>query len=478
MRLHPLLIVALFATPAAAQTAGATGGPAPSGATVSGVVRDSLAGTPLAAAMVQLVGAGGATRFGESAVTDSLGRYLIAGVPDGRYTLGFFHPMLDSLGVASPLRGVVVEGGRPARADLAIPSPARLRAAICGARRAADSAGVVVGVVREVRDGSPATGVRVTAEWLELSFTAAGLVRRAPRLIATTGENGWFAICNVPTGGVMTLVAGRGADSTDVVELRVPAEGFARRELYLGPAQVAVAPDSARPADIPAAPSRRLLRGDGRVSGTVVAAAGGRPLANALVSLSDGPRTRANDRGEWSLVNAPAGTRVLEVRAVGYYPERRPVHVVAGAPPVHVALSTLKAVLDTVRVSGKRFERGRSGFQQRRTAGGAGRFITDEQIARQAVAVTSDIFRNAAGVRLEVGPDGFQKQLLVRGAFGWCQPGVYLDGQFLRNMNAEDIDGWVTPERIAGIEIYSDGHAPPQFQEALHGCGSVVIWTK
>lgn len=40
----------------------------------------------------------------------------------------------------------------------------------------------------------------VTGEWLEISFRADGLVRRIPRLVSTTGENGWFAMCNVPSG--------------------------------------------------------------------------------------------------------------------------------------------------------------------------------------------------------------------------------------------------------------------------------------
>ena len=61
---------------------------------------------------------------------------------------------------------------------------------------------------------------------------------------------------------------------------------------------------------------------------------------------------------------------MLEVRSVGYYPERRPVNVFAGAAPVHITLSTLKAVLDTVLVMGTRNrDRRRSGFDDRRRTG-------------------------------------------------------------------------------------------------------------
>jgi hypothetical protein len=39
------------------------------------------------------------------------------------------------------------------------------------------------------------------------------------------------------------------------------------------------------------------------------------------------------------------------------------------------------------------------------------------------------------------------------------------------------LDGWLRPTDISSIEVYPDA-PPPQFQVALSGCGSVVIWTK
>jgi len=104
MWFRPLLVVVLLARPAAAQ-APDTIHRAP-GAAVSGVVRDSIARMPLAGAMVQLVAADGLASFIRTAVSDSLGRFTLGDVPDGRFTLGFFHPMLDSLGVEAPLRDV------------------------------------------------------------------------------------------------------------------------------------------------------------------------------------------------------------------------------------------------------------------------------------------------------------------------------------------------------------------------------------
>ena len=65
-----------------------------------------------------------------TAIADSLGRFTIADVPEGRHTIGFLHPVLDSLGLEPPQRELVVTGMQ-VRADLATPSAQRFREAIC-----------------------------------------------------------------------------------------------------------------------------------------------------------------------------------------------------------------------------------------------------------------------------------------------------------------------------------------------------------
>jgi hypothetical protein len=449
------------------------------GATVSGVVRDSIAHAPLAGATVQLVGADSGTRFGRTVASDALGRYTLTNLPDGRYTIGFFHPMLDSLGVEPPLRPVNIEGHQPVHLDLASPSVGQVRSAVCGGPSSADSGAVVIGIVRDARDRAPAAGVAVTGEWLELSFTTQGLVRRMPHLVATTGENGWFALCNVPAAGTMALTAARGEDSTDRIELQIPAEGFLRRELYIGPSRTVITAEEAQRGDTAVRPPRRVRVGDGHLNGVVVRIADGRPLAGARVGIVNGPQTTANERGEWTLAGAPAGTRMLDVRGVGYYPESRPVDVVAGAAPVRSALFTFSAMLDTVKVTANRlrFDSDRSGFEARRRSG-VGHYLTPADIARRGAIVTSDIFRSMPGVRLDIGPDGFKKQITINSPFGYCQPSIYLDGFRFDNISAGDIDDWASPGRLSGVEVYSEASVPPQYQQGMTGCGTILLWTR
>lgn len=349
--------------------------------------------------------------------------------------------------------------------------------AICGQPPLADSGGIIAGIIRHAKNREPIAGVTVVGEWLELSINRAGFTRRVPRTVVTTGEDGRFALCNAPRPGTVEIVATRGADSTDVIEVQVPVVGLLLRDLFLGTARTVVIGD-AMIADTLAPPPRRVHTGDGRLSGTVVTAAGAKPLAGARVSITNGPETRANDRGEWTLLEVPPGTRMLEIRAVGYYPERVAVDVVEGAAPVRTALPTMAAVLQTVKIRASRVnDRNVAGFAERRHMG-MGRYLTHEDVARRQPIFTSDLFRMIPGIRLDrVGLA--DTRISMRGIFAdRCAPAVYLDGHYMRGLSADDINAWVSPDAIAGIEIYSPGTVPAQFEPGMSGCGSIVIWTR
>lgn len=482
---RPVLAIALIAQAASAQVDSASH---VLGTTVSGIVRDSIARTPLVGAMVELVAADSPSRFARTAMTDAQGRYMLKDVPDGHHMLGFFHPLLDSIGVDAPLREVFVAESRPVYVDLAIPSARRIRTAICGHQAWADSGAVIVGVVRNAGDGSPAAGATVMAEWVELSLTRDGVVsRHVPRRLAMTADNGWFAMCNVPNAGTIALVASLGADSTDMVEVSAPSDGFMRHELFLGShtETVAIVPSDNPSAKLP----HRLRTGTGHISGIVVASSDETPLEGALVSIHDGPEARTNDLGEWTIVDAPVGSRMIEVRALGYAPARRRVDIVTGAPRVRVALATMQSILDTVKVVATRINnRDGDGFGRRRKQG-IGRFITSADMAKWNPITTSAIFLRVPGVTLDYDTTGVDKHLLLRGgSTGKCEPALFInglpmtsrtvDGGDAISITADDLDTWIRPADVIGIEVYTGDTAPIEFQQSLSGCGSVLIWTK
>lgn len=469
-RLLPL-VVALAAT-AGAQTPDSTGRAT---ASVSGVVYDSMALRPLAGATVQLVDADNSAGGVWTAIADPTGSFEFSDVPDGRYLLGFLHPVLDSLGVDPPLREVRVAGGRPVSADVGIPSPRRLLAAICGERLVRDSGAVILGVVRDAQSHLPLAGVGVTGAWQEFSMKRGGFSRRVQRVEAVTSETGWFSLCDVPRPGTTTVVTGLEADSTGFVEVPISTEAVVRRDLYVGGARTTMLADTLLRAGTASVSHRIVLSGDGRLSGTV-ATMTGTPIARAQVVLTDGPETFSNAKGEWTLSDLPLGTRSLEVRALGYYPERRAVNVFTGAPAVHIALSTFRAVLDTVRVTASAWrDEHRLAFEVRRRTG-RGRYITADEIARRAPLNASDLFRSIAGVAVDA------ETIRLRRGDTDCSPALYLNGvhispMILGDLSTDDIDAWVRPNEIAAIEVYGD-FVPPQFQQIQLGCGAIAIWTK
>jgi hypothetical protein len=463
----PILLITLWTIPAAGQ-ASATVSRA-LGASISGVVRDSITGATLTGALVQLISADSLPDFARSTFSDSLGHYTLSDVPDGRFTIGFAHPLLDSLGVEPTLREVVVSRRRAVRFDLATPSASRMRAAICGA--ATTAGGVFAGVVRDAKTGAPVAGARVSAEWLELTFRTSGVERKRPTLAAMTRENGRFALCDVPSGGTMFLTATHDADSTATIEVRVNADGYSRRELFIAAPRV----------------------GDVLLRGTIVTADGSRPLAGAIVRIMDGPAARSNERGEWMIVGAPAGTRMLEARAIGYSADRLTVDVLADAPTVTVALSTFKAMLETVRITAARVaDRFNSGFEAR-SRSEAGKFLRPADIARRSGIRVSDLFRSIAGTRIGYTSETiasdmdrtpraveFEERLvLMRGIGGrWCRPAIYFNGLAMRELSADDLDSLAELADVVGIEVYSDATAPGQYQQQMTGCGVILIWTK
>ncbi len=463
---HPMRAAAQRATPPQPSGAGV------SGARVYGVVYDSVAARPLGGAVVQLVGTDSLANVTRTSVSDSAGQFTFERIPVGQYTVGFFHPVLDSLGLDPIARAVTVRSAAPLPLDLAVPSPQRVRAAICGAP--AGTGAVLIGSVYEAFGKTPVAGVSVIAEWIELTIGASGITRRMPRRITTTRENGWFFLCNVPGPGVLMLMATRGADSTAMIEVQVPATGLQRRELYLGSARrVANASDSTRATHV----------GDGHLSGVVRAVTDNRALADAQIRIVDGPQTRTNARGEWTLTNAPPGTRMLEVRAVGFYPDRRAVDIVDSSAlnrsaPIRSALATFSSVLDTMKINATRtVDMNMVGFQERRRSS-VGRFLTPSDIAVRQPFVTSEIFRSVQGLFLDRTMDAEEK-IMMRGVFeDRCEPAIFVNGQWMNGLSSADLDGFIRPTEIAGIEVYMAGQVPAQFQPGLGGCGSLVFWTK
>jgi CarboxypepD_reg-like domain/Carboxypeptidase regulatory-like domain len=371
--------------------------------TISGRVYDSLSSAPLVGATVQLVASPRGVRAPIQAITDSRGNYRLNEVPAGAYILGFYHPLLDSIGIEPPLVRITIDGTSgpaPVHVDLGVPSAASVITAVCGTAAAKNgSFGVAVGRVYDATSREPVGGASVVAEWQRIAVASTGLDVSTPRLIATTTSAGGFAFCGVPRDDDIILTAIRGQDSTGRVTLHVSAAGFAHRLLYVDKANLVtlVATDSLGASQ----PMPKVVRrGHGRLAGTVVDAQSHRPLAGAQVAIVGADLSeRTNDRGAFSISGAPGGTQAVLVRAVGYVPEHRAVELLSdSSSQLDVGLTTVRTMLDTMRITAA-YSNAALGFDQRRRSG-LGRFLDSTDVERRRPFETTRLLEDVPGIRL------------------------------------------------------------------------------
>jgi hypothetical protein len=55
---------------------------------------------------------------------------------------------------------------------------------------------------------------------------------------------------------------------------------------------------------------------------------------------------------------------------------------------------------------------------------------------------------------------------------------VFVDGFEVRDLQPGDLDMFVNPEDVIGIEVYQAGEVPNQFRRLDHGCLTIVVWTQ
>jgi hypothetical protein len=321
---------------------------------------------------------------------------------------------------------------------------------------------VLVGYLLAPGDRAPRDGATVTARWLELGFARGvrGLTRERVERAARANASGWFVLCGVPLGTDVTVSARHAADSTGTIPLRLPAGGVARRDLFVG------------------AGAR------GRLAGTVRDARGG-PLRGARLGIADTDvETLSDERGAFVLRRVPEGTRTLSARAVGFFPEDRAVDVFpeegADSGGVHLALASVRSVLDTIRVVGKRVRSVKvAAFEERRRMY-PGTFIDSVTLERRNALRTSDLPAMAASMVVVphyVPGAGLTYKLRVRGG-GLCLPLVYLDGfpiQLVQDLR--EIDMFLRPADVLALELYTGGQAPAAIARPGQ-CAIMSITTK
>jgi hypothetical protein len=152
------------------------------------------------------------------------------------------------------------------------------------------------------------------------------------------------------------------------------------------------------------------------------------------------------------------------------------------APADTVVLTSLKSVLDTIRVTGGRDE---TGFDRRRSSK-LGQFITAADVERENPVNTTNLLRTRDGLRLNFDKNG-NVYIVDTGTALTCKPTILLDG-FLANKASiahvsgrADLDWAMHPDEIGGVEIYNHPSLIPielqRWMPQPNNCGAIALWT-
>ena len=449
-------------------------------ARLRGRVFDSVAALPLVGARVEFVNADDRARIIFSAMSDSLGRFVVDSVARGRYIAGFLHPMLDSLGLAFAQRPLTVNADGDVRVDLAVPAPERIETALCGRGSGKDTTGVILGYVLNAHGFSPIDSATVIAQWAEISFGQSGMSRALLYRATHTDAEGWFALCGVPAATSVVVRAVSGTDTSGAIEMDVPKTRIARRVLYVDHPVATDTAVLAKPETTAAAVVARDSVPAKPMHGTVsgwVRTEDGVPIRGARVRLfGSDVVTETDNEGEFELTGVPAGTQTLMTRAIGFVPDERAVDLTDRHIPVVVGLLAIRRFLDTVHVKADRSTfMGAVGFEDRKK-GGAGRFFTDKDVERLHPAEISDLLRHAPTLELTT-DNAHNVKIRMRGDTGPCTPAIFLDGKQLVYWTLADLNSLVQPDELVGMEVYTPSMTPAEFRTKL-GCGTIVVWTR
>jgi hypothetical protein len=449
-------------------------------AQVRGTVFDSVAMMPLRGALVRIVRTDDPS-IGRTTQTDSLGAFVHDSVPAGVWLASFLHPVLDSLRLEPGIvRLEIIEAGVLPLA-LSTPSGATLVAQACGPG-GGDDAGVIFGTVRNADDEAPLVGASIEVEWPEWTLAKKSVVTELARRRTVSDSLGAYRLCGVPPGSTLRARSWKDTDSAGVVEVTVPASGYAVQDFDIGVGATGVAAPSiaATSTDSSAAPVVR--RGSAAVRGRVMTAAGA-PLPNAIVRvLGSGSAVRSGSAGEFRVTDAVAGTQTIEARAIGYSPIRRTVRLrTTEVAEITLSLATRNVELDTIRVVAGRDVPWDVRNIERRWRTGLGRFLDGKMVRERASLYLSDALQGMPGVFVRFPRQGYGQDIYMRGNRGECRAMLFVDGMPFdaAGRGGMSIDEFVQPRDVAAVEVYNrPTMVPAEYLTMARDCGVVAVWTR
>lgn len=430
----------------------------PRNSRIVGVIADSVDGAPLQGADVIVSG------VAQPVKTDSLGRFIVDSLPPGTYQVGVFHPLLESLGITLATRPFVIGPDSAGVVNLSVPSVPTLVRRYCSDGPSQSTPSAIAGRVLDPDSDAPISGAKVSLAWSDVAVSkVTGVVRTPHELSAETNEMGFFKICGLPSDLDGTLQASRGDITTPEIPITLNGALLGFQSLSI--------------------PQPAGARSTGIVMGRVLSPSG-KPVPSARIEIpAAGVSTQTRDDGSFRLGGVASGTQMLVARSLSFSTAAEPINVSAREPvDITLTLGDKVTSLDPVLVTARRdYALDKSGFTARKRAGG-GHFFTREDIDRRDPNSITDMVKNLPSVTVTRVRGG----TVVRGRGGitsmYSAPPpctrVFIDGFEWRDLQPGDLDMFVNPDDVIGLEVYQAGEVPSQFRKFDRGCLTLVVWTQ
>ena len=457
-------LVALAATGALGAQQTTTPAPTAGGKTgkaeISGVVLDSLNGRYLSGADVIVEGAKA------TLVTDSLGKFRIDSLPPGRYQVGVFHPLLDTLGISLATKPFHVGPDSSSFVVLAIPSAATIIHGACPVRPRAQGMSAVIGHVNDPETLQPVPGADVSIAWTEIEVSKAIGVRRSPRVLRdTTDAAGAFKLCGLPNSMQATLQAKRGGAVTAEIPISL---GEGDTELFARTLLLSRADSGAKV-------------GNASVSGRVVLEGSATNAGSRVELVGTDVVALTNEKGEFTMTKLPSGSHVLLARHLGFGAQTVGVDLTSREPQrVTIKLPKFVAMMDPVVVTARRAASlDRVGFNQRKRSG-MGYYLGPDQIQNMRPNYLTDILRRVPGLRVSYTSDGevVSSSRGTSSLMGGNCVQYFVDDMPWQSAMPGDINNFVNGNEVVGVEVYQGSSTPAQYTRGMGSCTTIVLWTR
>jgi hypothetical protein len=429
------VLTALSAVRGAAQS--------PAGASVTGVVVDSLRGVGLAGAVVRIAGSKREVR------TNARGEFVLDSLMPGELTVEVRHPLLDTLGQSLDSRPFSLASGQRGTYSTGTMSLNDLRDRSCPRSGATIGSAILVGILRDAdADTALAGGTASLVYKDQVSGATAERVRTA-----RIGADGRFAICGLPGAITGTVQVSRSGQVTADVYVETKGAQFSTVGLTI------------------ATTTQRNAVLMGRVTQS-----SGLPIAGAQVVVAGTPNiARTDSLGRYRLDGLPSGTVEVVVRRIGFAAVSQAA-LLNQREPRRLDFQVSEArLLAAVKVVGK-MDSGleKVGFNERKMHG-FGHFQSPDEVEQRHPFLFTDLLQVVPGLRISNGVGG---RTIESSRPGGCV-NFFIDNARFDSYAPGDIDGQFSTNIVGAVETYSSAvETPGQFQVPGRACATVVMWTK